>query len=721
MNVIERDAARVAGSAIGQPDKPTAPEPTERRKLRPLLSLMPYLARYRWRAIAALVVLVIAAITTLVVPIAVRRMIDFGFAQEGASLIDSYFAVLIGIVAVLALSSAARFYLVTTLGERIVADLREGVFGHLISLSPAYFDAAKTGELISRLTADTTQIKAAVGASISVALRNVVLFVGASAMMVVTSPRLSAFVLAAIPVIVLPLYGFGRAVRRRSRAAQDTLADATAYASELLGAVRVLQAFTNEALANSRFGAAVERAFVAARDSIRARAILTAIAIFLVFASVVVVLWVGAQDVLAGRMSAGRLSQFVLYAVFAAAGLGQLSEVWGEISQASGAAERLFEILRVRPVIVPPARPTPLPEPPRGEIAFADVRFSYPSRPESLVLDGISFRVRPGEKVAIVGPSGAGKSTIFHLILRFYDPTSGVITFDGLPLVDVEPLALRRRIALVPQDTAIFAASIGENIRFGRPDASEAEVQRAAELAHAVEFIARLPQKFDTPVGEHGVTLSGGQRQRIAIARALAVEPKLIICDEPVSALDVSIRSQILNLLRDLQNRLGLAYIFVSHDLAVVKHIADRVAVMNLGVIVETADAQALFAAPRHPYSRALLSAIPVPKPQAKRSRIVLQGEMPSALNPPSGCRFHTRCPYVVERCRVEPPQLLADAAGHLAACHRAAELPPPDAIVPADSLSPALERLVAAFTGRKEVAASSGVDIIGAMPPGTG
>ena len=357
MNVIERDAARAAGSASEQPDKPTAPEPTERRKLRPLLSLMPYLARYRWRAIAALVVLVIAAITTLVVPIAVRRMIDFGFVREGASLIDSYFTVLIGIVAVLALSSAARFYLVTTLGERMVADLRESVFGHLISLSPAYFDAAKTGELISRLTADTTQIKAAVGASISVALRNVVLFVGASAMMVVTSPRLSAFVLAAIPVIVLPLYGFGRAVRRRSRAAQDTLADATAYASELLGAVRVLQAFTNEALANSRFGAAVERAFVAARDSIRARAILTAIAIFLVFASVVVVLWVGAQDVLAGRMSAGRLSQFVLYAVFAAAGLGQLSEVWGEISQASGAAERLFEILRVRPVIVPPARP----------------------------------------------------------------------------------------------------------------------------------------------------------------------------------------------------------------------------------------------------------------------------------------------------------------------------------------------------------------------------
>jgi ATP-binding cassette subfamily B protein len=594
MNVIERDAARAAGSASEQPDKPTAPEPTERRKLRPLLSLMPYLARYRWRAIAALVVLVIAAITTLVVPIAVRRMIDFGFVREGASLIDSYFTVLIGIVAVLALSSAARFYLVTTLGERIVADLRESVFGHLISLSPAYFDAAKTGELISRLTADTTQIKAAVGASISVALRNVVLFVGASAMMVVTSPRLSAFVLAAIPVIVLPLYGFGRAVRRRSRAAQDTLADATAYASELLGAVRVLQAFTNEALANSRFGAAVERAFVAARDSIRARAILTAIAIFLVFASVVVVLWVGAQDVLAGRMSAGRLSQFVLYAVFAAAGLGQLSEVWGEISQASGAAERLFEILRVRPVIVPPARPTALPEPPRGEIAFADVRFSYPSRPESLVLDGVSFRVRPGEKVAIVGPSGAGKSTIFHLILRFYDPTSGVITFDGLPLVDVEPLALRRRIALVPQDTAIFAASIGENIRFGRPEASEAAVQRAAELAHAVEFLARLPQKFDTPVGEHGVTLSGGQRQRIAIARAILREAPLLLLDEATSSLDAESETLVKAALERLMaDRTTLV---IAHRLATVLS-CDRILVMEAGRIVEQGTHEKLAAA----------------------------------------------------------------------------------------------------------------------------
>ncbi len=468
------------------------------------------------------------------------------------------------------------------------------MFAHLVSLSPAYFDRAQTGELISRLTADTTQIKAAVGASVSVALRNLVLFLGATAMMVITSPRLSAFVLGAIPVIVLPLYGFGRAVRRRSRAAQDTLADATAYASELIGAVRVLQAFTNEALARGRFRAAVERAFTAARDSITARAILTAIAIFLVFASVVVVLWVGAQDVLAGRMSAGRLSQFVLYAVFAAAGLGQLSEVWGEISQASGAAERLFEILNVRPVIVAPPRPALLPEPSRGEIAFADVRFAYPSRPESAVLDGVSFAVRRGEKLAIVGPSGAGKSTVFHLILRFYDPASGVVRFDGTPLVDVDPVALRRRIALVPQDAVIFAASIRENIRFGRPEASDAEVERAAELAHALEFISRLPQKFETAAGERGVTLSGGQRQRIAIARAILREAPLLLLDEATSSLDAESETLVKAALeRAMADRTTLV---IAHRLATVLS-CDRILVMDAGRIVEQGTHEKLVAA----------------------------------------------------------------------------------------------------------------------------
>ena len=595
MNVVERDAARKIGTTAEQPHGVAAPasEPVQIRRLRPLLSLMPYIARYRWRATAALLALLIAAVTTLVVPIAVRRMIDFGFSRESASLIDSYFTVMIAIVAVLALASAARFYLVTTLGERIVADLREGVFGHVVSLSPAYFDEAKSGELVSRLTADTTQIKSAVGASVSIALRNLVLFFGATAMMIVTSLRLSAFVLAAIPVIVLPLYGFGRAVRRRSRAAQDTLADATAYAAEMIGAVRVLQAFTNEALAKSRFGAAVERAFLAARDSIRARAILTAIAIFLIFASVVVVLWVGAQDVLTGRMSAGRLSQFVLYAVFAAAGLGQLSEVWGELSQASGAAERLFEILNVRPAIVPPARPVALPEPPRGEVAFADVRLAYPTRPASPVLDGVSFAVRAGEKVAIVGPSGAGKSTIFHLILRFYDPNSGVVRFDGVALVDVDPLALRRRIALVPQDPVVFAASIRDNIRFGRPDASDAEVERAAELALALEFIGLLPQKFDTAVGERGVTLSGGQRQRIAIARAILREAPLLLLDEATSSLDAESETLVKAALERLMQ--GRTTVVIAHRLATVLS-CDRILVMERGRIVEEGTHQKLVA-----------------------------------------------------------------------------------------------------------------------------
>ena len=597
MNVVEREAARPLAAAempeVSGPAAAAAPVPRA-AKLRPLLSLLPYIGRYRWRAIAALGALLVAAVTTLVVPIAVRRMIDFGFSRESVSLIDSYFTVMIAVAAVLALSSALRYYLVTTLGERIVADLRSDVFSHISSLSAAYFDQAKTGEMMSRLTADTTQIKAAVGASVSIALRNLVLFIGAATMMVVTSPRLSAFVLGAIPVIVLPLYGFGRAVRRRSRAAQDTLADASAYASEAIGAVRVLQAFTNEALAGSRFRAAAERAFDAARDATRVRAILTAIAIFLVFASVVVVLWVGAQDVLEGHMTAGRLSQFVLYAVFAAAGLGQLAEVWGELSQAAGAAERLFEILGVEPVIVRPARPVTLPQPPRGEVAFAEVRFAYPTRPGILVLDGVSFRVRRGEKLAIVGPSGAGKSTIFHLILRFYDPSAGVVTFDGIPLTEVDPFASRQRIALVPQDAVIFAASVADNIRFGRPDASAAEVERAAALAHALEFIDRLPQKFDTPVGERGVTLSGGQRQRIALARAILRDAPLLLLDEATSSLDAESETLIQDALeRLMRDRTTLV---IAHRLATVLS-CDRILVMEAGRIVEEGTHEQLAAA----------------------------------------------------------------------------------------------------------------------------
>jgi len=562
---------------------PAERAPRGRARLKPLAGLWPYVRRYPGLLVGATVSLVVAALATLAIPLAARRVIDFGFSAEHIALINRYFGVMIGVVAVLAGASALRYYFVTVLGERVVADLRAAVFAHITALSAAFFDTAKTGEMVSRLTADTTQIKSTVGASVSIALRNLLLFVGGAIMMVVTSPRLSAFVLAAIPVIVLPLVGFGRAIRRRSRSAQDTLADATAYAAELIGGVRTLQAFTNEASAAARFKAAVERAFTAARTSTRARAILTAVVIFLVFASVVVILWVGAQDVLAGRMTPGRLGQFVLYAVFAAGGLGELSQVWGEISLAAGAAERIAEILAIEPVIKAPAHPVPLPVPTRGEVAFTDVRFAYPARSEG-VLDGVSLRVSPGEKVAIVGPSGAGKSTIFHLILRFYDPQSGHVSFDGVPVTDADPRALRARIALVPQDVTIFAASIADNIRFGAAGASDADVKRAAELAFAQEFIARLPQGYDTGVGERGVTLSGGQRQRIAIARAILRNAPLLLLDEATSSLDAESETLVQTALeRLMQSRTTLV---IAHRLATVLT-CDRILVMDQGRIVE--------------------------------------------------------------------------------------------------------------------------------------
>ena len=575
-------------------DSPAGPAEGRKLKLKPLVSLLPYVGRYRARVAAALIALIVAALATLAVPLAVRRMIDFGFSAEGVALIDSYFAVMIAVVAVLAVASATRYYLVITLGERIVADLRSDVFAHLTRLSSAFFDQAKTGEMVSRLTADTTQIKSAVGASVSIALRNLVLFLGASAMMVITSPRLSGFVLAAIPVIVLPLVAFGRSVRRRSRIAQDTLADASAYASEVIGAVRTLQAYTHERAAQSRFSSAVELAYDAARSSTRARAVLTAIGIFLVFASVVLVLWVGAQDVLAGRITPGRLSQFVLYAVFAAGGLGELSQVWGEIAQASGAAERLFEILDVEPKISRPKNPVALPRPARGEVAFDNVRFAYPTRPETAVLDGISFRVKPGEKVAIVGPSGAGKSTIFHLILRFYDPLSGSVTLDGVQLAQADPLDVRSRIALVPQDSAVFAASVRDNIGFGRTDASDAGIARAAELANATEFINRMPQGFDTPVGERGITLSGGQRQRIAIARAILRDAPLLLLDEATSSLDAESERFVQTALEHLTK--DRTTIVIAHRLATVLS-CDRILVMEQSRIVEQGTHASLAAA----------------------------------------------------------------------------------------------------------------------------
>jgi ATP-binding cassette subfamily B protein len=583
-----KDGVASLAYAAGDVAAPASPDataaPARASKLGPLRILVPYAMRYRGRILLALIALLVASTATLVVPVAVRRMIDFGFSEERIGLIDQYFGVMILVVAVLAIASASRYYLVTTLGERVVADVRSAVFSHLTTLSAPFFDTAKIGELTSRLTADTTQIKSAVGSSVSVALRNVVLFAGSATMMVITSPKLSAFVLGAIPVIVLPLVAFGRSVRRRSRTAQDTLADASAYAAELIGAIRTLQAFTNEKVAGTRFSGAVERAYEAAIQSTKARATLTAVIIFLASASVVMILWVGAQNVIAGTISAGTLGQFVLFAVFAASGLGQLSEVWGEISQAAGSAERLAELLAIEPEIRAPAHPLPLPERPRAEVAFDNVRFAYPARPETDVLDGVSFNIKPGEKIAIVGPSGAGKSTIFHLILRFYDPRAGAVAFDGVRLPDADPAELRRHIALVPQDTAIFAMSVRDNIRFGRPDANDAEIEQAAEDAAAASFIRALPQGYDTPVGERGVTLSGGQRQRIAIARAILKGAPLLLLDEATSSLDAESETLVQTALtRLMADRTTLV---IAHRLATVLS-CDRILVLDQGRIVE--------------------------------------------------------------------------------------------------------------------------------------
>jgi ATP-binding cassette subfamily B protein len=403
-------------------------------------------------------------------------------------------------------------------------------------------------------------------------------------MMVITSPRLSGFVLAAIPLIVIPLVAFGRWVRRLSRNAQDTLADASAYASELVNGIRTVQAYTGERLARARFAREVEQAYDAARSSTKARAVLTLIVIFIVFTSVVMILWVGSHDVLVGTISPGRLGQFILYAAFAASGLGQLSEVWGEVSAASGAAERLFEILRVKPEIAAPAAPRALPQPPRGDVGFDNVSFAYPTRPNALAVDGVSLAVRSGEKVAIVGPSGAGKSTVFHLLLRFYDPKSGTISLDGVPIREADPAEVRARIALVPQESVVFAASARENIRLGRPDASDADVERAADLAHATEFLRRLPGGFEAQLGERGVTLSGGQRQRIAIARAILRDAPLLLLDEATSALDAESETLVQTALEELMRH--RTTLVIAHRLATVLS-CDRILVMDQGRIVE--------------------------------------------------------------------------------------------------------------------------------------
>lgn len=553
------------------------------KSLRPVLRLLPYVARFKGRVAIALTALLVASLATLVIPVALRRVIDNGFTAENTSLVDTYFVAMLAVGLTLAVGSAVRMYSMVWLGERVVAELRADLFRHLVFLSPGFFETQKTGDVVSRLTADTQQIRAAFTQSASLALRNIVMLSGAVVMMVFTSPKLSGLSLLAIPVMVLPLVTYGRKVRRLSREAQDTLAEAASYAQERLGAIAAVQSNVQEETSATHYRSASFGAFNALSRVTKARALLTAAIIGVVSAAVVGLLWIGAKEVIAGSLSGGTLGQFVIYAFIAASSLGQISEVSGEVMQAVGAAERISELLDEVPAITAPAIAAKLPEPPRGALQFDDVSFAYPSRPATLAMDHTSFTVAPGETIALVGPSGAGKSTALALIQRFFDPQQGRILLDGTDIRSVDPHALRARLAVVPQDSVIFAGSVMDNIRFGKPTASETDAIAAARQAHVDEFVQKLPQVYDTPVGERGVTLSGGQRQRIAIARAILRDAPVLLLDEATSALDAESEAFIQEALATAtRNRTTLV---IAHRLATVRN-ADRILVFDHGKLV---------------------------------------------------------------------------------------------------------------------------------------
>jgi ATP-binding cassette subfamily B protein len=546
-----------------------------------LAALWPFVRPYRAMMIAALLALTGTAVVSLILPLAVRRVVD-GFDTRDAALLDQYFGAAVGIAALLAVGTGLRYYLVTRLGERVVADIRKEVFDRTIGMSPAFFERIMTGEVLSRITTDTTLLLSVIGSSASIALRNVLILFGGLAFMLLTSPKLTGLVLLIVPAVIVPIILLGRRVRALSRDNQDQIAASSGNASEALLSVQTVQAFTHEAPSRQQFGTLTERSFDAARKRIGVRAMMTVIVIFLVFVGIVGVLWVGARDVRGEVMTPGELVQFLIYAIMVAGGVAALSEIWGELQRAAGATERLVELLTETDTVQDPADPVSMP-PVQGRVSFKDVVFHYPARPSVAALDGVSLEVEQGETVALVGPSGAGKTTIFQLLLRFYDPDAGVVSIDGQDLQDVTRAEFRKSVALVPQDPVIFAASALENIRFGRPGATDAEVELAAKAAAAHTFLSALPDGYDTYVGERGVMLSGGQKQRIAIARAILRDAPILLLDEATSALDAESEAAVQSAVEKLSE--GRTTLVVAHRLATVKK-ADRIVVFDQGKIV---------------------------------------------------------------------------------------------------------------------------------------
>jgi ATP-binding cassette subfamily B protein len=564
-----------------------APQTLENReaskRIGALAGLLPFVKPYRGMAVGALAALVFTAALSLALPIAVRRVVD-NFNGADAHLLNDYFGAALGIATLLALGTGLRYYLVTRLGERVVADIRKALFDRVVGMSPAFFEQILTGEVLSRLTTDTTLILSVIGSSLSVALRNALMLVGGLALMLYTSAKLTGLVLLIVPAVVIPIVVLGRKLRRLSRENQEWIAASSGSASEVLLAAQTVQAFTHEPESRADFAEVTEKSFRSAKARIGARAVMTIIVIFLVFTGIVGVLWIGARDVRAGEMSAGALIQFVIYSVLVAGSVGALSEIVGELQRAAGATERLVELLGATDTVKDPERPKRLPRPAKGAVAFENVTFHYPTRPEVSALDGIELAVAPGETVALVGPSGAGKTTIIQLLLRFYDPGAGRVTIDGIDLREMARGDFRRQLALVPQDPVIFATSARENIRFGRPEASDAEVEAAARAAAAHEFLSALPQGYDSFVGERGVMLSGGQKQRIAIARAILRDAPILLLDEATSALDAESERAVQQAVERLSA--SRTTLIVAHRLATVKK-ADRIVVFDQGRIVD--------------------------------------------------------------------------------------------------------------------------------------